>query len=41
MADKHNIAVVFPDTSTRVELDGDNASWDFGRGAWFYVDATN
>ncbi|KAL6940156.1 hypothetical protein ACO0QE_004051 [Hanseniaspora vineae] len=41
-ADKYGFAVVFPDTSPR----GDNVpgdpenSWDFGKGAGFYVNAT-
>ena len=35
------IALVMPDTSPRaVRYDGDDASWDFGLGAGFYVDAT-
>jgi S-formylglutathione hydrolase len=35
------IALVAPDTSPRgVELPGDRASWDFGVGAGFYLDAT-
>ena len=35
------IMLVAPDTSPRgVELPGDRASWDFGVGAGFYVDAT-
>lgn len=35
------MALVAPDTSPRgVELPGDRASWDFGVGAGFYVDAT-
>lgn len=35
------IALVAPDTSPRgIELPGDRASWDFGLGAGFYVDAT-
>lgn len=35
------IALVAPDTSPRgIELPGDRASWDFGVGAGFYLDAT-
>jgi len=33
--------LVAPDTSPRVpRLPGDDAAWDFGLGAGFYVDAT-
>jgi len=46
-AAKHNIALVFPDTSprTKTELVGatgarEHENWDFGSGAGFYVDAT-
>jgi S-formylglutathione hydrolase len=34
------LMLVAPDTSPRVELPGDRASWDFGIGAGFYLDAT-
>ncbi len=34
------LMLVTPDTSPRVRLPGDDASWDFGRAAGFYVDAT-
>lgn len=35
------LAVLFPDTSPRgVPLPGDSASWDFGQGAGFYLDAS-
>jgi S-formylglutathione hydrolase len=35
------LAVLYPDTSPRgVPLEGDSASWDFGQGAGFYLDAT-
>lgn len=35
------LMLVCPDTSPRgVKIDGDDASWDFGVGAGFYVDAT-
>ena len=36
----HGLVLVAPDTSPRVRLPGDDASWDFGLGAGFYVDAT-
>jgi len=40
-AAKHNIAVVFPDTSPRgLNIQGEDESYDFGSGAGFYVDAT-
>ena len=39
-AAKHGIMLVAPDTSPRVELPGDRASWDFGIAAGFYLDAT-
>lgn len=40
-ASKYNIAIVFPDTSPRVEgIAGQDDHWDFGSGAGFYVDAT-
>lgn len=40
-ATKHNVAIVTPDTSPRGESvpDDKDASWDFGLGAGFYVDA--
>lgn len=40
-AAKHNVAIVTPDTSPRGESvpDDEDASWDFGLGAGFYVDA--
>lgn len=34
------LMLVAPDTSPRVRLPGDDAHWDFGLGAGFYVDAT-
>jgi S-formylglutathione hydrolase len=34
------LMLVAPDTSPRARLPGDDASWDFGLGASFYVDAT-
>lgn len=40
-ASKHRLVVVHPDTSPRgVDVDGDSESWDFGKGAGFYVNAT-
>jgi len=40
-AAKHNIAVVYPDTSPRgLNIQGEDESYDFGSGAGFYVDAT-
>ena len=35
-----NLAVLAPDTSPRGEGVADDADWDFGQGAGFYVDAT-
>ncbi|MEZ5514511.1 MAG: S-formylglutathione hydrolase [Steroidobacteraceae bacterium] len=35
------LMLVAPDTSPRVRVPGDDASWDFGLGAGFYVDATS
>jgi len=41
VASELGIALVMPDTSPRaVRYPGDDASWDFGLGAGFYVDAT-
>lgn len=34
------LMLVAPDTSPRVRLPGDDAAWDFGLAAGFYVDAT-
>ena len=34
------LALITPDTSPRVRIAGDDASWDFGLAASFYVDAT-
>ncbi|PHZ11693.1 putative esterase [Rhizopus microsporus ATCC 52813] len=39
-AAKYGIALVAPDTSPRVDIEGDSDSWDFGKGAGFYLDAT-
>jgi len=41
MAAELGLMLVAPDTSPRIpRLPGDDAAWDFGRGAGFYVDAT-
>jgi S-formylglutathione hydrolase len=41
VASELGVALVMPDTSPRaVRYPGDDASWDFGLGAGFYVDAT-
>jgi len=41
LAAQLGLMLVSPDTSPRqVRLPGDDASWDFGQGAGFYVDAT-
>jgi S-formylglutathione hydrolase len=40
LAAEHGLMLVAPDTSPRVRLPGDDASWDFGLAAGFYVDAT-
>jgi S-formylglutathione hydrolase len=40
-AAEHGIILVAPDTSPRkVNIPGEDDSWDFGSGAGFYVDAT-
>ncbi|KAI1812685.1 carbohydrate esterase family 1 protein [Poronia punctata] len=40
-ASKHNIAIVYPDTSPRgANITGEDESYDFGSGAGFYIDAT-
>ncbi|EGX47732.1 hypothetical protein AOL_s00083g240 [Orbilia oligospora ATCC 24927] len=40
-AAKSGVAVVYPDTSPREpRYEGDDASWDFGRAAGFYINAT-
>ncbi|KNE67693.1 S-formylglutathione hydrolase [Allomyces macrogynus ATCC 38327] len=40
-ASKHGIALICPDTSPRgVKCKDDTATWDFGEGASYYVDAT-
>jgi S-formylglutathione hydrolase len=41
LAAQYGLMLVAPDTSPREpRLPGDDASWDFGQGAGFYVDAT-
>ena len=40
LAAERGLLLVAPDTSPRVRLPGDDADWDFGLGAGFYVDAT-
>jgi S-formylglutathione hydrolase FrmB len=38
---KYKVFIVCPDTSPRgVDIEGDSESWDFGKGAGFYVNAT-
>ncbi|KAI1271134.1 family 1 carbohydrate esterase [Xylaria sp. FL0933] len=40
-ASKHNIAIIYPDTSPRgANIPGEDDAYDFGSGAGFYVDAT-
>ena len=40
-AGKHGVMLVVPDTSPRnTGIPGEDADWDFGTGAGFYVDAT-
>ncbi|KAH7038192.1 carbohydrate esterase family 1 protein [Microdochium trichocladiopsis] len=40
-AAKHDIAIVYPDTSPRgANIAGEDESYDFGTGAGFYIDAT-
>jgi S-formylglutathione hydrolase len=40
-AARHKVLIVAPDTSPRgVDIEGDSDSWDFGKGAGFYVNAT-
>lgn len=40
LADHHQVAVIIPDTSPRGEDVADDAAYDLGQGAGFYVDAT-
>lgn len=40
LADKHQVAVIMPDTSPRGADVADDPGWDLGQGAGFYVDAT-
>jgi S-formylglutathione hydrolase len=38
---KYRVFIVCPDTSPRgIDIEGDSESWDFGKGAGFYVNAT-
>ncbi len=38
---KYKVLIVCPDTSPRgIDIEGDSESWDFGKGAGFYVNAT-
>jgi len=40
-AAKHGLALICPDTSPRgIDIEGDSEHWDFGKGAGFYVNAT-
>jgi S-formylglutathione hydrolase FrmB len=37
---KYKVFIVCPDTSPRgIDIEGDSESWDFGKGAGFYVNA--
>ncbi|QRV97396.1 hypothetical protein RhiJN_25415 [Ceratobasidium sp. AG-Ba] len=41
-ASKHSIALLFPDTSPRgASIEGEDADWDFGTGAGFYINASS
>lgn len=40
LADSHNVAVMIPDTSPRGEEVADDEGWDLGKGAGFYLNAT-
>ena len=40
LAEKHQVAVMIPDTSPRGEHVADDEAWDLGQGAGFYVNAT-
>lgn len=40
LAEKHQVAVIIPDTSPRGEGVSDDESWDLGKGAGFYLNAT-
>lgn len=40
LADQHQVAVMIPDTSPRGENVADDAAYDLGQGAGFYIDAT-
>lgn len=40
LAEKHQVAVIIPDTSPRGENVANDESWDLGQGAGFYLNAT-
>lgn len=40
LAEKHQVAVIIPDTSPRGEYVPDDEAWDLGKGAGFYLNAT-
>lgn len=40
LAEKHQVAVLIPDTSPRGEHVADDEAWDLGKGAGFYLNAT-
>lgn len=40
LAEKHQVAVIMPNTSPRGENIPDDKAWDLGQGAGFYLDAT-
>ena len=40
LAEKHQVAVIIPDTSPRGEDVPDDEAWDLGKGAGFYLNAT-
>ena len=40
LAEKYQVAVMIPDTSPRGEHVADDEGWDLGKGAGFYVNAT-
>ena len=40
LAEKYQVAVMIPDTSPRGEYVADDAGWDLGQGAGFYLNAT-
>ena len=40
LAEKHQVAVIIPDTSPRGDNVADDEAWDLGQGAGFYLNAT-